>query len=147
MSVAQIGLADGTRCHRKYRCGRRAGCRDLLECNFTVHQTQQALLVRLGEPVRTVTEPGLHFKVPLIDRVISIDKRVLDLEVPAQEIIAVDQKRLVISSFARYRVLDPLKFYQAAGSVAEANSRLSVMLISALRRILGEASFIPNPSH
>jgi len=109
---------------------------------FTVHQTQQALLVRLGEPVRTITEPGLHFKVPFIDTVISIDKRVLDLEVPAQEIIASDQKRLVISSFARYRVLDPLKFYQTVGSIAEANSRLSVMLISALRRILGEASFI-----
>lgn len=109
---------------------------------FTVHQTQQALLIRLGKPVRTITEPGLHFKVPLIDSVISVDKRVLDLEVPAQEIIASDQKRLVISSFARYRVLDPLQFYQAAGSVSEANSRLSVMLISALRRVLGEASFI-----
>lgn len=108
---------------------------------FTVHQTQQALLVRLGDPVRTITEPGLHFKVPLIDTVISIDKRVLDLEAPAQEIIASDQKRLVITSFARYRVLDPLKFYQAVGSVPEANSRLSVMLISTLRRILGEASF------
>jgi membrane protease subunit HflC len=110
--------------------------------SFTVHQTQQALLVRLGEPVRTITEPGLHFKVPFIDSVISIDKRILDLEVPAQEIIASDQKRLVISSFARYRVLDPLKFYQAVGSVDEANSRLSVMLIAALRRILGEASFV-----
>jgi len=109
---------------------------------FTVYQTQQALLIRLGEPVRTITEPGLHFKVPFIDSVISIDKRVLDLEVPAQEVIASDQKRLVISSFARYRVVDPLKFYQTAGSVAEANSRLSVMLISALRRTLGEASFI-----
>ena len=109
---------------------------------FTVHQTQQALLVRLGQPVRTIIEPGLHFKVPLIDSVIPVEKRVLDLEVPAQEIIAFDQKRLVISSFARYRVLDPLKFYQTAGSVSEANSRLSIMLISALRRILGEASFI-----
>lgn len=109
---------------------------------FTVHQTQQALLIRLGKPVRTITEPGLHFKVPLIDSVIPVDKRVLDLEVPAQEIIASDQKRLVISSFARYRILDPLQFYQAAGSVSEANARLSVMLISALRRVLGEASFI-----
>lgn len=109
---------------------------------FTVHQTQQALLIRLGQPVRTITEPGLHFKFPFIDSVISIEKRILDLEVPAQEVIASDQKRLVVSSFARYRIHDPLKFYQAVGSVAEANSRLSIMLISALRRILGEASFV-----
>ena len=142
MSVAQIGLADEFDVTGSIAAVAVLAVAICWSAIFTVHQTQQALLVRLGEPVRTVTEPGLHFKVPLIDRVISIDKRVLDLEVPAQEIIAVDQKRLVISSFARYRVLDPLKFYQAAGSVAEANSRLSVMLISALRRILGEASFI-----
>src|SRR5690349_8515565 len=75
---------------------------------FTVHQTQQALVVRLGDPIRTITEAGLHFKAPLVDSVIFVDKRVLDLEVPAQEVIASDQKRLVIGSFARYRVLDPL---------------------------------------
>ena len=109
---------------------------------FTVYQTQQALVVRLGQPVQTITEPGLNFKMPFIDSVISIDKRVLDLEVPAQEIIASDQKRLVISGFARYRILDPLKYYQTVGSIAEANSRLSILLISALRRVLGEASFI-----
>src|SRR6476661_3494880 len=74
---------------------------------FTVYQTQQALVVRLGRPVQIVTEPGLHFKMPFIDRVISIEKRVLDLEMPAQEVIASDQKRLVISGFARYRVFDP----------------------------------------
>ena len=109
---------------------------------FTVYQTQQALVVRLGQPVRTVTEPGLNFKLPFIDSVISIDKRILDLEMPAQEVIASDQKRLVISGFARYRILDPLKFYQTVGSIDEANSRLSTFLISALRRVLGEASFI-----
>lgn len=109
---------------------------------FTVYQTQQALVVRLGQPVQTVTEPGLNFKVPFIDSVIFIDKRILDLEVPAQEVIASDQKRLVINGFARYHILDPLKFYQAVGSIEEANSRLSTFLISALRRVLGEASFI-----
>ena len=109
---------------------------------FTVYQTQQALVVRLGQPVQTVTEPGLHFKMPFIDSVISIDKRVLDLEVPAQEVIASDQKRLVINGFARYRIVDPLKFYQTVGSIGEANSRLSILLVSALRRVLGEASFI-----
>lgn len=80
--------------------------------------------------------------MPLIDNVISIERRVLDLEVPAQEVIASDQKRLVITSFARYRIVDALKFYQTAGSVSEADSRLSIMLISALRRVLGESSFV-----
>jgi len=107
---------------------------------FTVYQTRQALVVRLGQPVRVVTEPGLHFKVPLIDSVISIDKRILDLENPAQEVIASDQKRLVVDAFARYRIKDVLKFYQAVGSVDRANSQLSILLNSALRRVLGEAT-------
>ena len=68
---------------------------------FTVYQTQQALVVRLGDPVRVVTEPGLNVKIPLIDSVIGIDKRILDLENPAQEVIASDQKRLVVDAFAR----------------------------------------------
>ena len=85
---------------------------------FTVYQTQQALVVRLGEPVRVVTEPGLNFKVPLIDSVIDIDKRILDLENPAQEVIASDQKRLVVDAFARYRIQEPLRFYQTVGTIA-----------------------------
>jgi modulator of FtsH protease HflC len=105
---------------------------------FTVYETQQALVVRLGQPVRGITEPGLNFKVPLIDSVIMIDKRILDLESPAQEVIASDQKRLVVDAFARYRITDPLKFYQTVGSVEGANSRLSTLLNSALRRVLGE---------
>jgi membrane protease subunit HflC len=107
---------------------------------FTVYQTRQALVVRLGDPVRVVTEPGLHFKVPLIDTVINVDKRILDLENPAQEVIASDQKRLVVDAFARYRIKDVLKFYQAVGSVDRANSQLSILLNSALRRVLGEAT-------
>jgi modulator of FtsH protease HflC len=109
---------------------------------FTVYQTQQALVVRLGKPIWVITEPGLNYKVPLIDSVIDIDKRILDLEAPSQEVIASDQKRLVVDSFARYRVEDPLKFYQTVGSIEAANSRLSTLLISALRRVLGEATFI-----
>jgi membrane protease subunit HflC len=109
---------------------------------FTVYQTQQALVVRLGKPIFVITEPGLNYKAPLIDSVIGIDKRILDLEAPSQEVIASDQKRLVVDSFARYRVQDPLKFYQTVGSIEAANSRLSTLLISALRRVLGEASFI-----
>src|SRR3974390_3083036 len=109
---------------------------------FTVYQTRQAMVVRLGQPIRVVTEPGLNYKVPLIDTVIPIDKRILDLENPPQEVIASDQKRLVVDAFARYRVRDPLKFYQAVGTVEGANSRLSTLLNSALRRVLGEATLI-----
>jgi membrane protease subunit HflC len=108
---------------------------------FTVYQTRQALVVRLGEPVRIVTEPGLHFKVPLIDSVIPVDKRILDLDNPAQEIIASDQKRLVVDAFARYKITKPLLFYQAVGTIEGANSRLATLLNSALRRVVGESSF------
>lgn len=109
---------------------------------FTVNQTQQALLVRLGEPVRVVTEPGLNFKVPFIDTVISIDKRILDLENPAQEVIASDQKRLVVDAFARYRIKDALRFYQSVGSIQAANIQLTTLLNASLRRVLGEVTFI-----
>jgi membrane protease subunit HflC len=107
---------------------------------FTVYQTRQALVVRLGKPVRVVTEPGLNYKVPLVDSVIHIDNRILDLENPSQEVIASDQKRLVVDAFARYRITDGLKFYQTVGTVEGANSRLSTLLNSALRRVLGEAT-------
>jgi membrane protease subunit HflC len=107
---------------------------------FTVYQTRLALVVRLGQPVRVVSEPGLNYKVPLIDSVIHVDKRILDLENPAQEVIAFDQKRLVVDAFARYRINDALKFYQTVGTVEGANSRLSTLLNSALRRVLGEAT-------
>jgi membrane protease subunit HflC len=108
---------------------------------FTVYQTRQALVIRLGQPIRIVNEAGLHFKLPFIDNVIYVDKRILDLENPAQEIIASDQKRLVVDAFARYQITDPLRFYQAVGSVQVANAQLSQLLNSALRRVLGESSF------
>jgi membrane protease subunit HflC len=107
---------------------------------FTVHQTRQALVVRLGDPIRTVTEPGLHFKMPLIDTVIPVDNRILDLENAAQEVIASDQKRLVVDAFARYRIRNPLLFYQAVSTIEGANSRLSTLLNASLRRVLGEAT-------
>jgi len=109
---------------------------------FTVRETEQVLLVRLGEPVRVVTEPGLHFKAPFVDTVISIDKRILDLENPSQEVIASDQKRLVVDAFARYRIKDALRFYQSVGSIQAANLQLTALLNASLRRVLGEASFI-----
>jgi membrane protease subunit HflC len=107
---------------------------------FTVYQTQQVLVVRLGEPRQVVTEPGLHFKLPLIDSVIAIDKRILDLENPAQEVIASDQKRLVVDAFARYRIEKPLVFYQTVTTIQGANSQLAILLNAALRRVLGEAT-------
>jgi membrane protease subunit HflC len=108
---------------------------------FSVYQTQQALVVRLGQPIHVISEPGLNFKAPFIDNVIAIDKRILDLEAPAQEVIASDQKRLVVDAFARYRIKDPLRFYQTVGSINGANSQLAILLNSALRRVLGEVTF------
>ena len=109
---------------------------------FTVVQTEQVLVVRLGEPIRVVTEPGLNFKAPFIDTVISIDKRILDLENPSQEVIASDQKRLVVDAFARYRIKNALRCYQSVGSIQAANLQLTTLLNAALRRVLGEVTFI-----
>jgi membrane protease subunit HflC len=108
---------------------------------FVVHQTRQALVVRLGQPLRVVTEPGLNFKVPFIDSAIAIDKRILDIENPSQEIIASDQKRLVVDAFARYRIGNALRFYQTVGSVQMANVQLTTLLNASLRRVLGEVTF------
>ncbi len=109
---------------------------------FAVRQTEQALVVRFGRPVDIVTEPGLHFKAPFTDSVIPIDKRILDLENPSQEVIASDQKRLVVDAFARYRIKSPLKFYQSIGSIQAANLQLTTLLNAALRRVLGEVTLI-----
>ncbi|MBV8792856.1 MAG: protease modulator HflC [Pseudolabrys sp.] len=108
---------------------------------FSVYQTQQAIVVRLGQPVRVINEPGLNVKLPFVDSVIGVDKRILDLEAPPQEVIASDQKRLVVDAFARYRIKDALRFYQTLGSQQGANSQLSILLNSALRRVLGEVTF------
>jgi modulator of FtsH protease HflC len=109
---------------------------------FTVQQTEQALVVRFGKPVDIATEPGLHFKAPFIDTVIPVDKRILDLENPSQEVIASDQKRLVVDAFARYRIKDALRFYQSVGSIQAANLQLTTLLNASLRRVLGEVTFI-----
>ncbi|WP_315778703.1 protease modulator HflC [Bradyrhizobium sp. SZCCHNPS1003] len=108
---------------------------------FTVQQTEQALVVRFGKPVDVVTEPGLNFKAPFIDNVISIDKRILDLENPSQEVIAFDQKRLVVDAFARYKIKNALQFYQSVGSIQTANVQLGTLLNASLRRVLGEVTF------
>ncbi|MEP2924388.1 MAG: protease modulator HflC [Bauldia litoralis] len=109
---------------------------------FIVDQTQQALVLRFGDPVDVVTEPGLNTKLPLIDDVIYLDKRILDLDSPPLEVIASDQKRLVVDAWGRYKIVDPLRFFQSVGSVTTAQQRLSVLLNSAVRQVLGDATFI-----
>jgi membrane protease subunit HflC len=108
---------------------------------FTVAQTEQTIVLQFGKPVDVVTDPGLHFKAPW-NSVINIDKRILDLENPSQEAIASDQKRLVVDAFARYRIKDALRFYQSVGSIQAANIQLTTLLNAALRRVLGEVTFI-----
>ncbi len=108
---------------------------------FTVSPAQQALVLRFGQPIDQIDAPGLYFKVPLIDNVVYIEKRILDLNSPPLNIIASDQKRLVIDAFGRYRITNPLLFYQAVGTVEVAQQRLSGILDSAIRRVLGAASF------
>ena len=108
---------------------------------FIVDQTQQALVLRFGNPVRVVTAPGLYAKVPLIDNVVFLDKRLLDIDSPPIEVIARDRKRLVMDAFGRFKITDPLLFYQAAGSVQVAESRLAVILNSAIRGAAGQMDF------
>ncbi|MCK1741451.1 protease modulator HflC [Bradyrhizobium sp. 139] len=108
---------------------------------FTVQQTEQTIVLQFGKPVDVVRDPGLHFKAPW-NSVINIDKRILDLENPSQEVIASDQKRLVVDAFARYRIKDALRFYQSVGSIQAANLQLTSLLNAALRRVLGEVNFI-----
>ncbi len=107
---------------------------------FIVDQTQQALVLQLGEPRRVIKEPGLHIKVPFIQNVFYYDKRVLDYEPPAEEVIAADQKRLVVDAFSRFLIVDPLRFYQAVGTEQAARSRLGSVISGSLRRVLGNVT-------
>ena len=88
---------------------------------FTVHQTQQALILQFGNPIRTIPEPGLHFKMPFIQNVEYYDRRILDLDPPVQEVILADQKRINVDAFARYKIVDPLEFRKRA--VTDVNFR------------------------
>jgi len=96
------------------------------------------LITQFGEPKRLITEPGLHFKIPLIQTIISFDRRLLDYEIPAEEVILGDQRRVIVDSFTRFRIVDPLRYYQAVGSAeAGIQARLNSVVSSALRRVLG----------
>ena len=105
---------------------------------YTVHQTEQALVLQFGDPKRVVKEPGLKVKLPFVQNVVTFDKRILAYDAPAEEMIAADQKRLVVDAFARFRIVDPLKFFQSVGNERVARSRLAAIINSSLRRVLGE---------
>jgi membrane protease subunit HflC len=104
---------------------------------YIVDQTQQALVLQFGQPVAVVREPGLKIKVPFTQNVMLYDRRLLAFEPPSEEVIAADQKRLVVDAFVRYKILDPLKFYQAAQTEQYANLRLGATLNGSLRRVIG----------
>ena len=109
----------------------------LVSSAFTVHQTQQVLVTQFGEPVRVIREPGLNWKVPFIQTVISFDRRLLDFDSPALEVVLGSQRRLVVDAFTRYRITDPLRFFQTVGATeAGIRSRLEPSVTSALRGAL-----------
>ncbi|CAA7616622.1 Protein HflC [Magnetospirillum sp. LM-5] len=105
---------------------------------FVVTQAEQALVLRLGAHRATIKEPGLHFKLPFIEDVVRYDLRLLALEPPAEEITLNDQKRIVVDTFTRYRIADPLKYYQALRNETTARGQMSQVVTSALRRVLGQ---------
>jgi membrane protease subunit HflC len=108
---------------------------------YTVNQTEQVIVLRLGQPVATVTQPGLHVKVPFIESVTRIDNRILDLDMPEREATANDQKRLVVDAFSRYRIVNPLRFRQAVGTIEQANARLTNVLTDALLEAIRSNNF------
>ncbi|HAD24950.1 MAG TPA: protease modulator HflC [Alphaproteobacteria bacterium] len=108
---------------------------------FTVHQSQQALVLQFGDPRRLVQEPGLAWKLPFVQNVTYFEKRILDQDIPEAEVIASDQKRLVVDAFARYRITDPLKFRQTVVTTAAVSARLTTLLNAGLRQVLGKESF------
>ena len=108
---------------------------------FIVQQYQQAMVLQFGEPVRIVDKPGLYWKIPIVQTVQSFDKRILDLDAAPDEIIASDQKRLRVDAFTRFRIVDPLKFFQAVGTEDGARRTLTPIVNSSMRRVLASVSF------
>jgi membrane protease subunit HflC len=108
---------------------------------YTIDPTQQVIVFQFGAPQGVETEPGLHLKMPWVQTVTYIEKRLLALEAPPEEVIAQDKKRLVVDSFARWRIVDPLKFYQKLGDQDTALLRLTPILSSNVRRVLGAQNF------
>ncbi len=107
---------------------------------FTVHQTEQALVLQFGEPIRVIKDPGLNFKRPFVQNVEYFDRRVLDFDPPAEEIIAADQKRLVVDTYTRFRITNPLRFYQTVGNELGIRARLGALVSGSLRRVVGNVT-------
>tara|TARA_A100001234_G_scaffold181830_1_gene164670 strand:- start:104 stop:970 length:867 start_codon:yes stop_codon:yes gene_type:complete len=104
---------------------------------FIVKEINQAIVLQFGDPKRIITKPGLNFKLPFIQNVVFLDKRILNLDAPPEEVIASDQKRLIVDAFARFQIIDPLKFYISVGNERVARSRLSTIINSRIRSVLG----------
>jgi membrane protease subunit HflC len=107
---------------------------------FTVHQTQQALVLQFGRVRTVITEPGLYMKWPFIENVVTIEKRVLDLDLPVQTVLSADRQNLEVDAFTRYRITNPLRFYQSVNNVVLANQRLQSFVNSSMRNVLASAS-------
>lgn len=105
---------------------------------YVVTQTEQALVLQFGEPMRVVKKPGLRFKVPFIQNVVFYDTRLLNLDPPAQEVVLNDKKRLDVDSFTRYKIVDPLKFYKTVRTELQAENKLEDIVNSSLRKVLGQ---------
>ena len=104
---------------------------------FIVKEVNQAIVLQFGDPKRIIMKPGLNFKIPFIQNVVFLDKRILNLDTPPEEVIASDQKRLIVDAFARFQIIDPLKFYISVGNERVARSRLSTIINSRIRSVLG----------
>ena len=104
---------------------------------FIVKEVNQAIVLQFGDPKRIIVEPGLNFKIPFIQNVVYLDKRILNLDTPPAEVIASDQKRLIVDAFARFKIMDPLKFYISVGNERVARSRLATIINSRIRSVLG----------
>lgn len=109
----------------------------LINSLYVVKQTEQAIVLQFGEPMRVVKDAGLKFKIPFIQNVVFYDNRLLNLDPPAQEVVLNDKKRLDVDSFTRYRIVEPLRFYKTVRTEAQARSKLEEIVNSSVRKILG----------
>ena len=109
---------------------------------FIVKETHQAIVLQLGEPKKVYKDAGLYFKIPLIQNVHFLDKRVIDIDAPAEEVIALDQKRIIVDAYAKFIIVDPLKFYISVGNERVAQSRLSSIINAKIRGVLGKENLI-----
>ena len=107
---------------------------------FTVKEINQAIVLQFGDPKKIVTEAGLQVKIPFIQNVVFLDRRILSLDPPPAEVIASDQKRLIVDAYARFKIIDPLKFYISVGDERVARSRLATIINSRIRSVLGKQS-------